>query len=501
MVGQERKAPVKLKEGESCVSKNCHAALVSKVVVHKTKKPCDVCHEQDDETIHKFTYPDKGAELCYGCHKDVTKTKKTKTTKSIKMKFVHEPLKDKKRPCLVCHEPHSTAGKHLIRTKTVTDQCLGCHKKMAEGPRYHKSKAAKGCGGCHVSHAADTGKFLRAKPKDLCYTCHEDIKEDATEAKSVHGPLAVGCISCHEPHRPMTGKGVRKAGASLCMTCHDHFKPKVAAMSKHHPKLLEDKDCARCHKPHFSARKHLLAKTPQKLCLDCHEKDVKAKSGRIVKAMGPELAKGLQLHGPLAKGECGKCHESHGNEQRGFLRKPYPAKFYSPYTAKTYEFCFSCHNPSLAADKMTPIATKFRNGSLNLHFVHVNKSDKGRTCRACHATHATKNTHMLADSVPFGSWRIPIGYTGTKTGGTCASGCHKKQSYDRGKPAAKPPATKPATKPIAKPATKPAPAPAAPKDAGAKPAPTKAPGKPTTRPAAPGAKDAKRPTRAPTTSK
>jgi hypothetical protein len=39
----------------------------------------------------------------------------------------------------------------------------------------------------------------------------------------------------------------------------------------------------------------------------------------------------------------------------------------------------------------------------------------------------------LRESVPYGNWQMPVKYTPTKTGGYCASGCHKKLAYDRGK--------------------------------------------------------------------
>ncbi|MHC4718796.1 MAG: hypothetical protein ACYS5V_17675, partial [Planctomycetota bacterium] len=41
---------------------------------------------------------------------------------------------------------------------------------------------------------------------------------------------------------------------------------------------------------------------------------------------------------------------------------------------------------------------------------------------------------MLTDSIPFGTWRIPIGFQETKNGGTCATGCHRKLGYDRENP-------------------------------------------------------------------
>ena len=424
--GQERRAPKELDPEASCVTKECHSKQAAGAVVHEpvAEKTCDSCHDQEDETLHVFELVDEGSALCYGCHKSVTKKKK----------FTHAPLKDKKKPCLRCHDAHSTASKHLIKAKTATDQCLECHTDLAKGPRYHKSGDVKECGSCHTPHASNVGKLLRTAPPELCFSCHKDIKQGAASARYMHGPLAVGCNPCHDSHRPVTGVGgLKKGGAGLCVACHEHFEPTVSAMSKHHSKLLTENDCRRCHNPHFSDRKFFLIKPARQLCLDCHRAELKTKSGRKIKAMEP-LAKETNLHAPLAKDGCGGCHQPHGNEQFGFLRKSYPGTFYSSYKPETYALCFDCHKPSLAADSRTATATKFRNGNLNLHYLHVNKPGKGRTCRACHAAHGTQNTHMLTDSVSFGSWEIPIGYKETKNGGTCESGCHLQMSYDREKP-------------------------------------------------------------------
>jgi len=432
LAGAERVAPKKLKPDQSCLSAECHAKLTEGPVVHKplTKKvKCLACHDQEDEELHKFEFLDEGSELCYGCHKSVTKGKA----------FAHKPVMDKKKPCLSCHNPHSTASKGLVKTASITAQCLGCHKEMAKGPRYHKAGTVKsrtitGCSSCHDPHASDSKMFLRAAPKDLCTNCHTDMKANLTAAKFAHGPLAAGCVSCHEPHRPLTGKGLRKRGASLCVSCHEPFTPQIAAMSKNHSKLLDGDGCSRCHSPHYSDKKYLLTKAPRQLCLECHVASIKTKSGRKIPGIQPQLAKGMRLHGPLAQEECGKCHQPHGNDRFSFLRKDYPGTFYSSYSPETYALCFSCHKSSLAADSRTPVATNFRNGNVNLHYLHVNKPFKGRTCRACHANHTTKNSHMLTESIPFGTWTIPFGYTGTANGGTCSTGCHREKSYDREKP-------------------------------------------------------------------
>jgi hypothetical protein len=91
--------------------------------------------------------------------------------------------------------------------------------------------------------------------------------------------------------------------------------------------------------------------------------------------------------------------------------------------------------------------TRFRNGEVNLHWLHVNR-EKGRTCRACHEVHASKNPFHIRDAVPFGSkgWLIEIKFKQTTNGGSCSPGCHSDKTYDRGDSAPAPPAAPTPTK-------------------------------------------------------
>ena len=93
-----------------------------------------------------------------------------------------------------------------------------------------------------------------------------------------------------------------------------------------------------------------------------------------------------------------------------------------------------CHDKQLVTLKNTAGLTGFRNGDMNLHYLHVNKVDRGRTCRACHDTHAGPHEFHVRDKVPYGSWEMPINFKKTEAGGSCAPGCHKPFTYDREKP-------------------------------------------------------------------
>jgi hypothetical protein len=100
---------------------------------------------------------------------------------------------------------------------------------------------------------------------------------------------------------------------------------------------------------------------------------------------------------------------------------------------KNYGLCFGCHDEQAFLAQQTTTLTGFRRGSKNLHFVHVNKEDRGRTCRACHEVHASTQDHHLREAVPYGprGWLLKLNYTKAPNGGQCARTCHETRAYDR----------------------------------------------------------------------
>src|SRR3712207_4444732 len=85
----------------------------------------------------------------------------------------------------------------------------------------------------------------------------------------------------------------------------------------------------------------------------------------------------------------------------------------------------------MAKVERTATATGFRDGDRNLHFLHVNRAEKGRTCRACHDAHSSSVANHMRESVPFGDWALPVGFQPTADGGSCTPGCHLPVSYSR----------------------------------------------------------------------
>ena len=177
----------------------------------------------------------------------------------------------------------------------------------------------------------------------------------------------------------------------------------------------------------------LLKKSPLDTCLSCHDREIMLENGRKIDNIADLLKKNPNYHGPIRQADCSACHNPHASANFNLLQEPYPELFYAPFDPNNYKLCFNCHRSELVSSENGIGLTLFRNGSRNLHFVHVNKKDRGRTCRACHAVHASREYAHIADSVPYGQWQFKINFTLKPNGGSCEQGCHEIREYDRTK--------------------------------------------------------------------
>lgn len=301
--------------------------------------------------------------------------------------FADEPLY-----CMGCHSHKAEKG--FVHQPVKKEECISCHKTTGkQHPRVKKGAFTQ----------TDNGK------SGLCNECHEP----KNNLKFVHAPVASGdCLDCHDVHQSDNKYQLKEYGSKLCFTCHD--KDKFDKKYPHKP--IADGKCTSCHDPHQSNFKYMLKNEGSQLCFSCHDQ---------------KKFNGIIVHKPVNEGKCGSCHSTHGTENPHLLNKFFPEEFYMPFKKSNFALCFGCHKDNFA-DEAISESTGFRNGLKNLHFVHVNKEDKGRSCKTCHDPHASNQGHLVSSKVSgFGSWRIPIRYSSTNNGGTCVAGCHKPKSYDR----------------------------------------------------------------------
>lgn len=406
----------------------CHAQIQAHDAIHGpvAVNACAACHEVVSADEHTFRLARAGAELCTHCHEVSTAGARS----------VHRPLAD--GSCTACHDPHGGTSRSLLRAPTQDALCAMCHDDVTHGAEHQHGPVAIGaCTACHTPHASPHDGLLVAPRSELCTTCHVSMAQRLKQ-RFVHAPAAEDCGTCHDAHASDHAMFLRDEPQILCLSCHDKIRHTVETASKQHAAVTTDRQCVHCHDPHAGDHPRMMRSSMTELCLECHDRQIELDDGSELQNMKAVLASGQSLHGPVAQDNCAACHMIHGGENFRLLVREYPAEFYAPFAEERYALCFSCHEKDLVHDRHTTALTDFRNGDLNLHYVHVNREKKGRTCRACHETHASSNEKHIRDSVPFGrgGWELPVGFTKTDTGGSCATGCHKPLGYDREHPVA-----------------------------------------------------------------
>ncbi len=365
-----------------CSAAGCHDGFARAARQHRpvADAMCGACHRETDPDLHRFELRASPPRLCESCHDIVGPAVSAAVPAGLAL------------DCLLCHDPHASNRPALLSEDTQL----------------------------------------------LCAQCHDEAESWFEPDRVPHGDVEVSrdCAICHDPHGVPHGLNLKAPMPSLCLDCHEEIREMEEAADLEHKAGTLGHLCANCHDPHTAKLEYLLRDEPKVLCLQCHDKEIST-DGRTVANLAEILAERPRQHGSIRAGNCAGCHsEVHGGSHRRRLRKTFSDAFYVKYDATQFGLCFMCHEEHLTSDATTTAFTDFRNGDRNLHFVHVHREKKGRNCTACHDVHASKQAALVADSIPFGpgGWRIPIRFKKTATGGSCETGCHRPQRYDRVKP-------------------------------------------------------------------
>jgi predicted CXXCH cytochrome family protein len=414
---------------DSCVTSRCHSSMGKAAVVHNPVKEgmCTTCHQVVQEPTKKTKHPgnltitlaQKGPDLCSLCHEPKNKKK-----------VVHAPIMG--GDCTSCHNPHQSPNKGMLK-EPMPKLCFQCHPDgMTKQKVMHPPVASGDCSGCHDNHQSDFPGRLAQPGNALCFTCHPDKEEGLKDKKkTVHPPVRDSCVQCHSPHGSANPAMLSAPVPELCAMCHPAETDRGKKAVTRHSPVTEGKKCMNCHDPHVADRSKLLLKRETELCFGCHDKELDTKSGKI-RNMKAFVEANKNGHGPMKKQSCAGCHDPHGSDYWRLLAKYYPPDFYTAYSDGKYALCFTCHGKAAFTEMVTTRATGFRDGEKNLHFLHVNKSIKGRSCRSCHEVHAdTGLAHHVQDAVGFSYWSMPMNYTPSKNGGSCMPGCHGEKRYSR----------------------------------------------------------------------
>ncbi|MBE0641683.1 MAG: hypothetical protein IH599_06580, partial [Bacteroidales bacterium] len=291
-------------------------------------------------------------------------------------------------------------------------KCSDCHSSVLHGMFIH-GPAKYDCELCHKptgqSHPGGEAPAFEfpADGAEMCYYCHES----KNTLPIVHAVVEGGeCTVCHLPHSADVKFLLAGEPASyLCEGCHDM---EIAEKNFTH-KPASDGQCTSCHDPHQSAYSHLLTYEPRDGCIYCH------------KSMITELERPF-VHKPVLE-NCSICHNPHASTFPSLLRRSFPQGDYFSSGPEGVQQCYSCHEPLAMVNPSTTTLTSFRDGSKNLHYLHLS-GPKGRSCVLCHNVHAADNSSLIAQEVRFGKWTMRMNFLQTGSGGSCLPGCHGELS-------------------------------------------------------------------------
>jgi predicted CXXCH cytochrome family protein len=303
-------------------------------------------------------------------------------------------------------------------------------KKFAHDP------FAKGeCMVCHQAHQADNKRLLRGgEGNEHCFSCHSGFKEKLASSKHRHLPAEKDCSACHGAHATEFKHQLKADHNATCTAqCHQPIRDHLATASVKHAAMTSTNGCSNCHDSHASNDASLLRGRMDAVCLTCHNASIKATDGHLIADMRPVLSKAKFLHGPIRSGSCSACHNAHGASKPGLLERNFPRTFYTNFEQEKYDLCFTCHEKQLVTTETTASLTGFRNGETNLHYLHVNREEKGRSCKSCHNLHGSDNEKHIASDVSFerSGWAMQVGFTKSEHGGSCTPSCHKTRDYKR----------------------------------------------------------------------
>lgn len=412
---------------DGCVTAECHSEVKQNPFLHGPLyvNACDACHELTDAAQHSYKPARPTEQLCTYCHEfDFPELGSS-----------HEPAASGE--CVACHDPHGGAERTLLRAGPYEDLCNNCHAESRGGTRLaHHPDLTGSCRSCHEPHASSNQKLLKVAGRDLCLGCHVVTGLQLDLLHVAHPPAQGDCLTCHDPHATDTPGMLIRDPQALCTGCHTGIASTISESTSQHAAVTGERACLNCHDPHASDHARLLKQETMPLCLECHDRTLEREEGGAVMNIQRELERGAALHGPVAEGDCVACHQIHGGDFDRLLKREYSTGAYSTFEDNSYSLCFECHDRSLAEEPTTNVVTGFRNGTQNLHHTHVSQQEKGRTCHVCHDPHAGSSEHHIRRSVPYGpsGWELPIAWSATTDGGSCAAACHAALEYNRATP-------------------------------------------------------------------
>jgi predicted CXXCH cytochrome family protein len=225
---------------------------------------------------------------------------------------------EEKRPCKNCHkldvplQDKSGMGQ--------SDICAACHQGLSRKVFTHGPITVGGCLPCHDYQSFPNKYELRTQGAELCFSCHDRVRDQVAKSAFIHGPVAAGyCVVCHDPHGANERFLLVKKADRLCISCHQDMLKEFSKPYLHKP--IEEGNCTGCHDPHGSNVSKFLVAPRDTLCEKCHD----VKGFRHMHQVGVFGKRDFPPGTPLSKEgttTCYTCHLIHASDQPKLWRGP-----------------------------------------------------------------------------------------------------------------------------------------------------------------------------------
>jgi predicted CXXCH cytochrome family protein len=225
---------------------------------------------------------------------------------------------EEKKPCGKCHKfevaPQDKSG------MGQSSACSACHSDLGKRIFTHGPITVGGCLPCHDYQSFPNKYELRSQGADLCYACHDRVREHISKAAYIHGPVAAGfCVVCHDPHGANERFLLVRKADRMCLSCHQDMLKELTKNYLHKP--IEQGSCTGCHDPHAANEGKFLVQSRETLCEKCHDVKASAHLHRIGAVAKTAFAAGT----PLSKEgttTCYTCHFFHASNEPMLKRGP-----------------------------------------------------------------------------------------------------------------------------------------------------------------------------------
>lgn len=205
-------------------------------------------------------------------------------------------LAENEKGCTPCHAMQINETPGIAFENPSDSNCFPCHQKLTARGQGHAPAINFLCTSCHkttemigdkATATAQTPKFrLSQKVGEECLACHKKEREIWDEKRFHHMPVdAAQCVRCHNPHSSGLKYYLKAKPWDICTSCHidkregNHFINTFTR--RDHPtrgkpdpsRPGKDLECISCHTPHASDVQSLInGKSPMSICQKCHKK-------------------------------------------------------------------------------------------------------------------------------------------------------------------------------------------------------------------------------------